>query len=183
VALTYSQASGVACLYANGSQVFSTNTGAITPQTSCNLFFGARVSGAGAARWLGGLDEVSLYDCVLTPAQILAIYSAGSAGKCLCPDILIAPDSQSVAVGANVSFSAAATSTTPMSYQWTLNGSNIAGATNSIYTINNAQSSEGGAYAFVVSNSSGSTTSPSATLAVGSYCVWVSEPMGNCSIP
>jgi hypothetical protein len=182
-ALTYDHATGDGAIYLDGNLVASSPLGVFTPQTSYDLYLGYRPWGGGPTYFSGLLDEVSLYSQALSQAQIQAIYSAGSAGKCLGPDILIAPDSQSVAAGANVSFSAAATSTTPMSYQWTLNGSSIAGATNSIYTINNAQSSEGGAYAVVVCNSSGSTTSPNATLAVGSYCVWVSQPMGNCNIP
>ena len=132
----------------------------------------------------GGLiDEASLYSRALSGAEIEAIRAADTAGKCIRPDILIAPDSQSVAAGANVSFSVGAGSTAPMSYQWTLNGSNIPGATNSIYAINNVQTSQAGAYAVVVSDLSGSATSPGATLAVGSYNVWVSQPMGNCNVP
>ena len=127
--------------------------------------------------------QVSLYDYVLAGAEILAIYNAGGFGKCFGPNVLIAPDSQSVGAGANVGFSAVATGTTPVSYQWTLNGGNIPGATSSIYATNNVQTSQAGAYAVVVSDSSGSTTSPSATLAVGYYQVWVSQPMGNCNIP
>ena len=144
---------------------------------------GGGSGGAVGAPFGGLIDEASLYSSALTAAEILAIYNGGSAGKCLRPDILIAPNAQSVAAGANVSFSVAAAGTAPMSYQWTLNGSNISGATNSLYATNNVQNSQAGAYAVVISNSSGTNTSPSATLAVSSFNVWVSQPMGNSSIP
>jgi hypothetical protein len=182
VALTYAQDSGVASLWLNGCQVANTNMGSLTPQTSYALYFGARVCGAGEAYWLGGIDEVSLYNCALWPAQIEAICNAGSAGKCIDPTILIAPASQSVPPGANVTFSVDATSELALTYQWTLNGNNIAGATSSIYSTNNAQASAAGTYAVIVKDALGSTTNP-ATLAVGSPNVWVTQPMGNAITP
>ncbi len=95
----------------------------------------------------------------------------------------MAPDSQSVPPGANVTFSVAAADPLSITYRWTFNGTNIAGATNSVYTINNAQASAAGTYTVIVSDSGGGSVRLSATLSVGSFDVWVSEPVGNYNIP
>jgi hypothetical protein len=82
VALTYSQTSGYACLYFNGAQVAQLDAGVITPLTTAPLYLGER-PGPGTPTWYAGLmDEVGLYNNALTAQQILAIYDAGSGGKC-----------------------------------------------------------------------------------------------------
>ncbi len=87
VALTYDKVSGNASLYINGTIATQTNLGSFTPQTSyTNLLLGARttygsVSSPNTA-FSGGMDEMSIYSRALSPAEIAAIYSAGSEGKC-----------------------------------------------------------------------------------------------------
>jgi hypothetical protein len=51
-----------------------------------------------------------------------------------------------------------------LSYQWTFNGANIAGATQSTYAVSNFQSANGGIYRVVISNAYGSATSPAVQL-------------------
>ena len=55
------------------------------------------------------------------------------------PIITAQPTSQTLSVGSNVIFSVTASGTTPLSYLWSRNGSPIAGATLTNYTINNVQ--------------------------------------------
>src|ERR1019366_8014598 len=43
------------------------------------------------------------------------------------PSIVTQPQSQTVGVGSNVTFTVTASGTAPLSYQWRLNGTNIAG--------------------------------------------------------
>ena len=90
------------------------------------------------------------------------------------PSITTQPKSQTVDEGDSVTFSVTASGTTPLSYQWKKDGSNISGATSSAYTINSAKTSDAGNYTVTVSNSAGSVTSSAATLTVNAG----SEPSG-----
>jgi hypothetical protein len=80
------------------------------------------------------------------------------------PSIVTGPVSQIVCPGEQVAFEVQATGESPLSYQWSLNSTNIAGATNSSYSITNSAGA-GGTYAVNVSNSYGSSNA-SATLTV-----------------
>jgi len=64
----------------------------------------------------------------------------------------------------------------PLSYQWRFNGGNIAGATSSIFTKNNAQAIDAGSYTVTVSNRLSSLTSVVATLNVLFHRRWSSNP-------
>jgi len=86
------------------------------------------------------------------------------------PVITTAPASTSVAEGQAATFSVQASSQdgTP-SYQWRLNGSDIAGATASSYTTPvTTASDDGGKYLVAVSNTAGTTVSTAAVLTVNS---------------
>jgi hypothetical protein len=80
------------------------------------------------------------------------------------PQITVSPQAQSAELGWGVSFSVAATGTTPLAYQWLKNGAPVGGATNSIYAIVSVQASDPGAYSAVASNAFGSASSSNATL-------------------
>ncbi len=75
------------------------------------------------------------------------------------------PPSQLVTAGSNATFNVTAIGSTPMFYQWQLNGANVAGATAATLKIANAQQSAVGNYAVIVSNVLGVvTSSPPAAL-------------------
>jgi hypothetical protein len=84
----------------------------------------------------------------------------------VAPSITTQPASQTVTAGANVTFTAAANGTAPLSYQWRKNGGNIAGATGTSLALTSVTSSDAGSYTVRVSNSAGSVTSATATLTV-----------------
>jgi len=84
------------------------------------------------------------------------------------PAITAHPQGQTVAAGANVTFSAAATGTAPLSFQWLQNGAAVSGANGSSYTITSVQPLHEGSYSVIVSNTAGSATSNAATLIVDS---------------
>ncbi|HTR41438.1 MAG TPA: immunoglobulin domain-containing protein, partial [Pseudomonadales bacterium] len=76
------------------------------------------------------------------------------------------PSSQTIVSGQAVNFNVLATSFDPLSYQWLFNGTNIDGATNATYSIQNVQSNYDGIYSVVISNGVESVESSNATLAV-----------------
>jgi hypothetical protein len=117
----------------------------------------------------GIIDEFSLYNRELSSVEILAIYQAASAGKAVqefAPIIIAQPTGQRVAQGGNASIQVSVTGTPPWTFQWSFNGTNIAGATNNPLGISNVQLTDAGAYAVVVSNTAGSVKSSNAALIV-----------------
>jgi hypothetical protein len=82
------------------------------------------------------------------------------------PSITTQPQSQTVNLGANVTFTVVASGATPFSYQWRLNGADIGGATSSNLTLNSVTALNEGAYSVRVSNAFGNANSSSATLTV-----------------
>ncbi|MBL9115215.1 MAG: immunoglobulin domain-containing protein [Verrucomicrobiaceae bacterium] len=83
------------------------------------------------------------------------------------PSITDPPDNQLAAVGESVTFTVAATGGEPHSFQWRLNGKNIAGATTASYVIPTLALTHGGSYTVKIANAEGSAvTSAAAVLAV-----------------
>ena len=83
------------------------------------------------------------------------------------PAITTQPANVTVAVGQTATFSVTATGTAPLSYQWTRNGSAIAGATGRSYTTAaTVLGDSGAAFRVTVTNAAGAVTSTSAILTV-----------------
>src|ERR1044071_89407 len=181
IALTYDRSSGVATIYYNGTAAATQSFGTVTPQTSYTFYLGKRPSETSTV-FKGLMDEASLYSRALSSAEILTIYNADSFGKCTTPTgpaIITQPTSQTVVVGANVTFNVSASGTAPLSYQWQKGTSPIAGATSSSYTILNVQSNDAGGYSVVVTNAYGPpATSSNALLTVNPAPPCVPVPSG-----
>lgn len=82
------------------------------------------------------------------------------------PAIVTQPQSQGIATGNSVSFSVTATGTSPLSYQWLFNSTNISGATTNPFVLAGAQLTNAGNYSVTVTNLAGSVTSSNAVLTV-----------------
>jgi hypothetical protein len=82
------------------------------------------------------------------------------------PTISTQPQSQTVAVGAAVTFAVEAAGSPAPTFQWTRNGTNVVGATGSALNLSNVQTSDAGSYAVRITNSAGTVTSNAATLTV-----------------
>ncbi len=87
------------------------------------------------------------------------------------PTITVPPQSVTVDAYAPASFSVSATGTSSFHYQWSVNGSNIAGATASALTFSNVVQTNLGTYSVVVSNPFGSVASSNAVLAMYPYLI------------
>ena len=68
--------------------------------------------------------------------------------------------------GSTVGFSAAASGSAPIFYQWLKNGSSISGATNTTLTLTNVQNSDAASYSLRASNTVGVAVSSNATLTI-----------------
>jgi alpha-tubulin suppressor-like RCC1 family protein len=80
--------------------------------------------------------------------------------------IIRQPNSQATYSGQTAFIGVAALGVPALSYQWQFNGTNIAGATNSLLTLTNVQSANAGNYQVVISNPAGTITSATAVLTV-----------------
>jgi hypothetical protein len=94
------------------------------------------------------------------------------------PILTTQPASQSVAVGASVTFTVAATATPSPNYQWFKDGVPLFQSGNSgTLTISSVQFRDAGVYSVQVFNSAGSVTSEPATLSVASQAVVTTAPV------
>jgi arabinogalactan endo-1,4-beta-galactosidase len=82
------------------------------------------------------------------------------------PYMISEPSSQAVASGSTVVFSVEAAGAPAPTYQWSVNGSPVSGATGPMLVIRGATSANAGSYSCMVTNASGSEASAAATLAV-----------------
>ncbi len=111
--------------------------------------------------------NVGNYDIVATNFAGVAISS--NAALTITPSkpvIITQPTNQTVIVSRSAVFNVSVVGTTPYSYQWSFNGTNILGATNSIYSLPNTQLTNAGIYSVLVTNIFGSAQSSNALLTV-----------------
>lgn len=174
VAMTYDKTSGWTWLYYNGSPVASNYFGAIVPATTTDVVMGARTDDTSSSYYNGMIDEPSIYGRGLSGIEIRAIYQAGSSGKCQIgsPVILSHPANLTVNRGETAGFSVTAWGSAAMTYQWRLNGVNLAndgrvsGADSASLLIGNAQTNDVGAYSVLITNVHGFALSSNAMLSV-----------------
>lgn len=78
--------------------------------------------------------------------------------------ILVQPVSETANEGSTATFAVTASGSPPIGYQWTFDGANINGGTNSSLTLSNVGCSQIGEYAVTVSNDFGTAISSNVTL-------------------
>ena len=99
------------------------------------------------------------------------------------PQILVQPKGRSSPVGLPISFSFTVTASNPIGVQWQFNGTNIPGATTTIYTNAAITMNDFGAYQVVVTNPWGSATSSVAMLTPGRVAAWGNNTSGQALPP
>jgi hypothetical protein len=101
------------------------------------------------------LQGTAFDGAVNTGAREIQFFTPGT----LPPLITQSPTGGTRLAGDTFTLASAAAGGIPLNFQWRLNGSAIAGATNASLTLTNVQVSNSGSYDVVISNSSGSVTS------------------------
>ena len=115
-------------LYVNGQLERQTNITFAQDYGNYPLYFGTSGQSSWDHKLSGALDEVSIYNRALSSNEIAGIYQSGASGKCRGTYFTSQPQSQTVVRGTPVNFTATANGTPPLTYQWQLNGADIAGA-------------------------------------------------------
>lgn len=154
---------------AGSSVTFNVAASGTAPLSYQWRFNGANISGATAASFNKSNVQTSdggNYSVVVNNAAGSATSANAALTVNVPPSITTQPSSQTVNPGATVAFSVTASGTAPLSYQWTFNGANIAGATAASFSKSNVQGADAGNYAVVVNNVAGSATSANAVLSV-----------------
>ena len=161
-------ASGTAPL----SYQWNKNGTAITGATSSSYTTPAETTSGSGARFTVMVSNSA--GSATSSAAMLTVAAAA-----VPPSITTQPTSQNVIAGQTATFSAVASGTTPLSYQWRKNGTAIGGATSSSYTTPAEMTSDSGTqFTVVVSNSAGSATSGAAIVTVnGAAALAQSNPL------
>ncbi|HSU55734.1 MAG TPA: immunoglobulin domain-containing protein, partial [Candidatus Dormibacteraeota bacterium] len=169
-------------LYVNGALERQTNVGFAQDYGTLPLYFGTSGQTSWDHKFKGTLDEVSLYNRDLSASEIAAIYNAGIAGKCGPPRILSQPQSQTVAAGTNITLTVTTTGLVPLSYQWQLSGTNLAGATSTNLTLTNVQPASSGNYRLTATNAEGYATSAIAVVTVHLPPSFTNQPASSTNL-
>ena len=82
------------------------------------------------------------------------------------PVITVQPQSQSVTVSNDATFSVTAAGTAPLAYRWFFNTNTLVGGNSNSYTRVNVQTTNAGTYSVIITNNYGAVTSAFATLTV-----------------
>ena len=120
------------------------------------------------------LEAVAAGAAIIGPTPIIPLPPININGT--APAITTQPQSQSVATGAHVTFSVAATGAPAPVYQWSKNGRFIRGANSASYTIASAGPSDAGVYSVEVYNGVGFANSKAAALSVANAGIVTSAP-------
>lgn len=160
---TNSAANGVLGFIAAQNYGSSFNVG--TQQLAALRFQLASTPGDVAVRFADSPAARELVDNATSP--LFADFQPGSVtAQLVSPELTLQPVAQTVLQGTPVSFSVAATGSQPLSYQWQVNGVDLAGKTGTTLTLPNALLSDAGAYACRISNAAGVTHSATVILTV-----------------
>ena len=140
-----------------------------------NLLNNGRIGGANDSNLtISALitNDSGSYTVVVTNIYAAVTSQLATLGVFIPPSITVPPQSTAVIVGSNAVFSVTASGSTPLSYQWQWDGTNLAnggrinGATSNVLTIAATTTNDEAGYRVSISNLVGSVTSAVVTLAV-----------------
>ncbi len=163
------------------NHTFSVTATGATPLTYQWKLNGSNISGAtsatlqlqGVTPQMAGNYTVDVTNSVSTATSNVATLTVVE-----IPEITADPTGGTVTAGGSITLSATATGTTPLTYQWSRNGTAITGATSSSLVLDPVAIGDAGDYSVVVSNAAGSDTSATATVVV-QYAPVISQQPAN----
>jgi hypothetical protein len=133
--------------------------------------------------------DVANYDVVVTGACGTLTTAAAALSINTVPTITTDPSSSALCPGSPASFTVAASSTIPLTYQWQKNGTaltdggNITGSTTATLSINPTSAADAANYDVVVTNTCGSVTSQPATLTINASPIIGKQPSNVVACP
>ncbi|MEO6712909.1 MAG: lamin tail domain-containing protein, partial [Mycobacteriales bacterium] len=131
-----------------GANSFNLGTWNVAFDNATARFFELRAHNGGNTSAAGAIMDARVDVLVLTQVNNLP----------QIPSITSEPQSQTLAFADPLSLTVAASGSTPLSYQWSLNGAPIPSATSATYTVANARVADAGTYSVTVTNPVGSAT-------------------------
>ena len=149
----------------------------LTVDFSANATWGSGVTGAKIYATTTGAAGNSLVEIVdngsgSTPTVLVtagpkqALRGVRFGPAAIAPSFAVALQSQTNFPGNSVTFAVAASGSAPLYYQWSFDGTPIAGATQATFTTNSISYASAGTYSVVVSNLTTQTATSSAVLTV-----------------
>ena len=194
--------SSAAVLTVNSPPAFTTQPQSLTVLVGANVTFTAAASGTPAPtyQWRkSGIDLAGQTSATLTLTNVQptdadtyyvvatnAVTSTASNYATLtvntAPAIATQPQSQTVVVGASVTFTADVTGSPTPTFQWRKGGIDITGATSATLTLTNAQFTDAASYIIVATNTLGTATSSAAVLTVNPAPPTITAQPQDCTI-
>jgi len=153
---------------AGSNVLFSVTAGGTAPIYYQWRYNGVAIAGANSSTftvWNAYPSVAGSYSIVLTNVGGSVTSQVASLTVNSAPWIISHPTNRVVGLGNNPTFSVVAGGTAPLFYQWRLNGTNVAGKTNSSLTVT-AVATNLGNYSVLVSNMAGTVISSEANLSV-----------------
>ncbi len=133
-----------------------------SPSVTATDGSGAQPITSFALRQDTGIGSIALDD-LRVGTSFADVYAGPSI---IAPIISLQPSNALAVEGGVATFTAAATGTAPLGYQWKFNGNPISGATNTTLMLFNLTTNAAGLYSLTVANAAGSTNSVAAMLTV-----------------
>ena len=154
-------------IYVDGAPVEASNAAQLTRSNPWPLLIGGyTVSGIPTGLFNGLVDDVQIYDRALADGEVDFLFQNPGSSISGVPVVTTPPQNTSVVLGGTAVFSVTNSGIGPFTYQWRLNGTSLPGATNSVLTLTNVQTSQTGSYSVRIDNALGFTISSGATLTV-----------------
>jgi hypothetical protein len=121
-------------------------------------------------------SDSGTFDCVVTGPCNSVTSSAVAINVGTAPVIDTQPSNADACEGQPVSLTVAASGTGPLTFQWKLNGVDVAGATSSTLSIPALAAGDAGSYTCAVTNGCSSTASNAATVSVRARVAFTLQP-------